>query len=964
MEGLGVIMEELLRLLLVRPAEAVDEDESDSATISLDTESDFNGDIRQTEKPDDRLRKAREFMGTDKYVSDVTALPHAKKLISIIAGLTKEGPGDENSLKLRIAGELHGDLNLPEPQNDDDADSVLAELSEAVAESRASLKDSVLAVREFSGSDNASQLEELSDLLRGIHLVDQLQKQPAKKAATNSVAATFVLSGQAKEEPRSNPDLPTVKESDEAESVEGRLERVSRALDDLRSLEETALKTEKIEDKKLVGTEKPNESKTRTASFSFRQKMQEKKFINRRGIKVLPEQTRGVIEALDINLERHTYDDVLSDLRTERKMLSMRVAKKSNNLRIVNGIKFHTPMAADPLFKGVIEKLPKPFLPGHIKPLRQVSPAGIGDLLVVRQHLKRYQGGDLAHVENVLQGEYKDREHRRRRATEEIITVETEKETTDERETQTTSRFELRSEVQQQVQEETAFKAGLTVNAKYGPFVEVEANAEFSYKNAKQESRQRASSLTQEVVERAKTRFTERVREERTRKIVEEVEEINRHGIDAKTADGHIVGMYQWLNKVYKAQVYNYGLRVMYDLMIPEPAAYYLWATAKNADDAAPDLIPPPDFNLRPNNIDGDNFDYYASVFEAEGLSPPPDEFITIELDKVGGPSEDKTVFHVTDSVTIPSGYRYYSHSTSWYYTSKTSDDTHDFNFSVGDNYSNPGTVPIRCSGYDITGFSIYAHIRCKRTWRRYEEWRQSTWDALYQAHLAQVAKYEERLAQVQIQEGIHIEGRNPLGNRKIERNELKKHAITLLTGKTTQWMDAINDVVGGPRIDLTTVDSEARYARFFEQAFEWENMSYIFYPYFWARAKKWRDLMGVEYAADPQFEDFLTAGYARVVVPVRPGFEPAVEHYRQTGKIWSGGKLPTITDPDYLPIVEELKARLNAPGSEEPVGEPWEVELPTQLVKLRETPTLPRWDQDEDGNWFEVLPEAGDNED
>jgi hypothetical protein len=130
--------------------------------------------------------------------------------------------------------------------------------------------------------------------------------------------------------------------------------------------------------------------------------------------------------------------------------------------------------------------------------------------------------------------------------------------------------------------------------------------------------------------------------------------------------------------------------------------------------------------------------------------------------------------------------------------------------------------------------------------------------------------------------------------------------------------------------------------------------MTFVFYPYFWARESHWQSLLAIE-DNDPIFQEFLTSGYARVVVPVRPGFESNVEHFRQTGQVWSGGKLPVITDSDYLPIWEEIKAKLNAPGSEEPVGEPWEVVVPTKLVKLRTTDQLPEWEKQEDGNWREV---------
>ena len=43
-----------------------------------------------------------------------------------------------------------------------------------------------------------------------------------------------------------------------------------------------------------------------------------------------------------------------------------------------------------------------------------VAPAGVADLLVVRQQLMGHEGFDVAHIENVLRGERKQREHTRR----------------------------------------------------------------------------------------------------------------------------------------------------------------------------------------------------------------------------------------------------------------------------------------------------------------------------------------------------------------------------------------------------------------------------------------------------------------------------------------------------------------------------------------------------------------------
>ena len=38
-------------------------------------------------------------------------------------------------------------------------------------------------------------------------------------------------------------------------------------------------------------------------------------------------------------------------------------------------------------------------------------------------------------------------------------------------------------------------------------------------------------------------------------------------------------------------------------------------------------------------------------------------------------------------------------------------------------------------------------------------------------------------------------------------------------------------------------MDDYASFAKFMEQAFEWEIMSYHFYPFYWANRKEWNDL-------------------------------------------------------------------------------------------------------------------------
>jgi hypothetical protein len=84
----------------------------------------------------------------------------------------------------------------------------------------------------------------------------------------------------------------------------------------------------------------------------------------------------------------------------------------------------------------------------------------------------------------------------------------------------------------------------------------------------------------------------------------------------------------------------------------------------------------------------------------------------------------------------------------------------------------------------------------------------------------------------------------------------------------------------------------------------------------------------------------------------VRPWFEKAIAHYIETGEIWDGGDVPDINSPLYVSILTEVEERLNRPGTEVAQGDPWDVRLPTTLVRLRPDAELPKWKKEADGTW------------
>jgi hypothetical protein len=233
------------------------------------------------------------------------------------------------------------------------------------------------------------------------------------------------------------------------------------------------------------------------------------------------------------------------------------------------------------------------------------------------------------------------------------------------------------------------------------------------------------------------------------------------------------------------------------------------------------------------------------------------------------------------------------------------------------------------------------------------EQWRIKTYAAIRAAYDRRVKEYEEALAAEAVVAGIEMPEMSAGERRTTLEHELRKSCISAVTGQHFDGFDGVeNDSGGRPQLRFSYLNGQGPYARFFEQAFEWEHMQYVFYPYYWSRKETWRDKVTLKNGDDPTFAEFLRAGSARIVVPARPGFGPDIEHFLRSGDPW-GGDGVHIGDPSYLSIVDEIRARTDVNiGNPEPVGEPWSVRVPTSLILINPKDALPRWVQGEDGEW------------
>jgi hypothetical protein len=580
--------------------------------------------------------------------------------------------------------------------------------------------------------------------------------------------------------------------------------------------------------------------------------------------------------------------------------------------------------------------------------------AGIGDLLIVRQKLIAYELGDLAHVENVLRGEFREREHRRLDLREETETVETERETEKERDLQSTERNEMQNEATKTVQSQFGLEAGLQVSGSYGPVVSFSASLNTSFSTSTAESQRKATSYSREVAEKTAERIRERVREERVRRVLEQIEEINIHRISNTDAPaGHVRGMYRWLNKLYDAQVFSYGQRMMYEFVLPEPAAYFLYAMVSNPpQDLTVEKPNPPTYYgqpLKPENLTRSNYQRYLAEQEVTSAKPPPPSFTHVSFfEKQEGKEESH--YERASKITVPDDYEATSAST-WYWFVHSNDKARlevglgGVGASGGVSFSTPrrAELSVGIHAFYTKAFVATVDVYCRLTAEGLAKWQHETYASILQAYLNRKAAYDEAIAAQKIQQGVQILGRNPLENRRIERDELRKLAIMTLSRSSYLDIDSYYDS-GEPAMDLAAACQNGSYIRFLENAFEWTNMTYVHYPYFWNRHARWNEALHLT-DPDPDFAAFLRAGATRVQLPVRPGFERAVAYFCQTGMPWEGNDVPLIGDDLYIPIVEEISEQLGRPEEGEPYppeSEPWGVTIPTSLVVVQDLEEIP----------------------
>ena len=621
-----------------------------------------------------------------------------------------------------------------------------------------------------------------------------------------------------------------------------------------------------------------------------------------------------------------------------------------------------------------------------VMPVGCVRPIGIGDLNIVEQRLIRYVPSEIAHIENILTGEERSRTHRRLDRTETTLFTSAERTAEKLEDLKSTERFEMEREVEQTLQSRMSVEGGLTISGAYGS-VDFSANVAGAYESSTESRTRQSVQYASEITEEARSRVEERVREDRTLVTIREIEETNLHKLENDDEE-HVSGMYFWVSKEYCAQVRNYGKRLFMEFVVPEPASFYRHVfTPEELKGVG--IEPPEDpGDLRPDDITLWNYNSWAAKYGVQNIAPPPVEWI-YHGESFGNPAqgtpalEDSTFVKASKFAEIDEGYvlRYGAIIPQWvyipsfsfsysptitrgiyaavlnrrYYWIETTDLTtgdvtstaHLGWLAYFEANEESKEIPYWVMGLNTSYTAVNLLISLQCSQRKFEEWRINTWKEIINAYASKKADYDAAVRAAEIAQGVEISGRNPLQNRSIEKNELQRLCLHLLTSWNFLGFGSVmNDVPphGYPEMNTYLAMWNARIVQFFEQAFEWNQMTYVFYPYFWARKSEWPTFNRNE-DSDWMFQRFLQAGSARVLVPVRPRYEAAVGLYLRTGRLWNGGDIPGIDDDLFVSVVDEFVEEHGLLTSV-PVGPPWRITVPTSLVTLRPD-ILPTWENE-----------------
>jgi hypothetical protein len=586
---------------------------------------------------------------------------------------------------------------------------------------------------------------------------------------------------------------------------------------------------------------------------------------------------------------------------------------------------------------------------------------GQGTLFVVEEELDHYVLVDISYIENVMETERKDRRFLSSTRTEQLEEFETIDSSELEQDHEVSNSYELNTQVSEEINSAFNTGASVSVTGRYG-VVSVGTNATFGYSSNSSLSTSSAQSFAQSVVDRSVERVMSQTRQLSSLRITTKVENESSHGFDNTAGSGHVRGIFRWLDKASNVKLYDYGERAFYQFTVPEPAAlhrHYLEGRQLVEDAYLPEY---PDFTAE--DVLTSNYQELCNVYRVVDIPELPVRTIvlgkSVTVPATGEGDVSKTAndyFYnvVSNEIEIPEGY--VSDEASVDFTVTNNANTNDNEVivvvanirqqktGIGERLTQHhmaftgldeciGLLPVTISAYGVAAVSANIVVECRRTSQTLDRWRQDVYEAILAGYESLKLAYDQAVSAAESEASrFELQDLNSTEKAKIIDAELRRSCVDLLTRGTFRDLVSVRQVGDtAPETLPNRASSNGRYIVYFENCFEWDQMVYTCYPYFWSRESQWA-AQSLDTDPDEAYSNFLSSGEAQVIVPVRPGYEKSLRLYLRSGSVLESLDLPIYDIEEYY----DAEDAYHRPDDDRVLVDEWQIRYPTELVYVQD---------------------------
>jgi len=626
-----------------------------------------------------------------------------------------------------------------------------------------------------------------------------------------------------------------------------------------------------------------------------------------------------------------------------------------------------------------------------------ITPYAIGSVRSVQHELIGYELGEIQKIENILQGEVRESSNRqlKRRASETHEALDEADERFDDAGVST---GDLITQVQKTLMERTSTTTINDYKTDYGMPTSQTMTASGGWtvdeKPAGGSDRD-ISKFARDVVDKTVKRISRQVQRTRTQMEFEENEITDTSKFDNVAGADNIRGIYRWVNKSYSVYSRVLENRLVLEIMLDDPAAYFVENLRRYFDI---DLVPPvtpaslgvtgyADVSALPADA-GDDDDqttadagdddqttagadsatYYLDLFEQFGVTdplPPPSAEIMI-----GGVVKSRNPLSEA-SLDVPPGYTAGKANLSGAGFTKATQTAIVGATSItipttspGEDLPNlTGTVPISILSISASGgqgnadaadddkggdttddsaefdtyYVVNIELACTPSDEHMADWQYRAYQKICAGYEKQLAAYTVALkAQRQV-----VEATNPSFLEDTINNQIIQGCLSQLYAQYLSEIGSPASGDGGASGDDAGPDQQTigrpRYFEYCRSSLSWSDLDCQLY-YGDAADQIMEEGQGAllrAFSPDLHFRNFLRASSARILLPVAAGRARSFLLFLNSGAMWPDQERFTPCLEDDIDIVNRIKlGALTAPDALE-IEATWRIKVPTSMSML-----------------------------